>query len=851
MIKSQHTNVRPAAFFLFFLPAAAQSPSPTSFPRVIEPLFRERCYACHGPRQQMSGLRLDLRDPALAGGYSGKVILPGDSANSRLIQMASGTTGKFMPPAGARLTPEQIASLKSWIDQGAVWPETAKPTSAAPSRSNHWSFLPPRRLDPPSVRNAQWIRNPIDAFILARLEQEDVSPSREADRITLIRRVTLDLTGLPPTPAETAAFLADPRPDAYERLVDRLLIDPHYGEKWARHWLDLARYADSDGYEKDLPRPFAWRYRQWVIDALNQDMPFDRFTLEQIAGDLLPGATAEQRVATGFHRNALTNREGGIDREQLRVEQAVDRTSTVSSVWLGLTAGCAQCHDHKYDPISQKEFYQLYAFFNPAEEIDIEAPMPGEMGPYLRALPEYRAQRKALLEQYGVAALQKEWEPKVIEAGKHQGIYGGDWDLAWTVLWNDERKILLKDPATRTQKEQDKLTDHFLEWYSAVVSKERYQELKFKELREKLQRLAASFPALSEAQTIADLPNPPKAHVLLRGDFRSPGIEVAPGTLAFLPSPSQPPTTRLDLARWIASSGNPLTARVAVNRMWQAFFGKGIVATASDFGTQGERPTHPELLDWLATEFVSRGWSVKQMHRLIVTSATYRQSSSARPELSTRDPYNRWLARQNRLRLEAELIRDSALAVSGLLNPAIGGPSVRPPQPAGLTNLGYGDFVKWKESEGKDRYRRGLYIFFQRTVPYPELMTFDVPDSNVTCPRRERSMTPLQALNTLNDPVFMEAADALAVRILRDQPGPSSDRLLYAFRLCLARDPNPLERARLASFLDSQTTRLSSDTSLAAKFSPVPVEGVTPAEMGAWVALSRSLLNLDEFLTRE
>ena len=831
------------------LPAA--SARRIDFSADIEPILASKCQGCHGARQQLSGLRLDTKQGAMAGGYSGAVIKPGDSAGSRLIRLIAGMEGKtVMPPAGERLTAEQVGILRAWIDQGAPWVEKA--VSSAQGRSSHWAFQPIRRPDPPAVNKTGWARSPLDAFVLARLEREGIEPSPEADRRTLIRRLSLDLTGLPPSLEEVEGFAADQRPDAYERLVDRLLQSPHYGEKWARHWLDLARYADSDGYEKDLQRPYAWRYRNWVIDALNRDMPFDRFTVEQIAGDLLPGAGAEQRVATGFHRNALTNREGGIDREQLRVEQAVDRTNTVSSVWLGLTAGCAQCHDHKFDPISQKEYYQLFAFFNPAEEIDVEAPLAGEIGPYLRALPEYRKKRKDLLEQYKVAPLQTEWEPKVIESGRNQGKYGGDWDLAWTVLWNDERKILLKNPAERTQKEQDKLTDHFLEWYSAVVSKDRYAELKFKELREKLKQLRDGFPELTEAQTIADMPDPPKPHILLRGDFRNPGIEVQPGTLAVLPAAqSGPRLTRLDLARWIVSRDNPLTARVAVNRMWQVFFGRGIVGTPSDFGTQGERPTHPELLDWLASEFMARGWSVKQMHKLIVESATYRQSSHARREVETKDPYNKLLARQSRLRLEAELLRDSALEVSGLLEPTVGGPSVRPPQPAGLTNLGYGDFVKWPESTGKNRYRRGLYIFFQRTVPYPQLMTFDAPDSNVSCTRRERSTTPLQALNLLNDPVFFEAAQALAARVLREGPSADTERLDYVFRVCLGRGPSQTEKDRVSTFLHRQRQRLMEEPKLATELYPGSLDGAAPAEMGAWIALSRSLLNLDEFITRE
>ncbi len=819
------------------------------FTRDIEPVLRT-CHGCHGERQQMAGLRLDHPQPAMSGSYSGPVIKPGDSANSKLIQMVSGAAKIRMPPAGPGLKPEQVALLRKWIDQGAPWPAT-NPLKAVTARSSHWAYQPIQRPEVPQPTRDQSGHNTIDAFILAKLSQEKIAPSPEADRRTLIRRVSLDLIGLPPTPGEVEEFVNDKRPDAYERIVDRLLASPHYGEKWARHWLDLARYADSDGYEKDLPRPYAWRWKRWVIEALNRDQPFDQFTIDQIAGDLIPNATVEQRVATGFHRNSLTNREGGIDREQLRVEQAVDRTNTVGSVWLGLTVGCAQCHDHKYDRISQKEYYQLYAFFNPAEDSDIEAPLPGEMGPYLLTLAEYQRARQELLAKHGVAPLQSAWEPKVIDASRNPGKYGGDWDLAWTVLWNDERKILLKKSEDRTQKETDKLTDHFLEWYSAVVSKERYDELKFKELREKLAKLREQYRPLTEAYGIADMPNPPKTHVLIRGDFQNPGIEVQPNVLAVLNPLSADKPTRLDLAKWIVSKDNPLTARVAVNRMWQVFFGRGLSSTPSDFGTQGEKPSHPELLDWMASEFQDQGWSVKHMHRLIALSHTYRQSSQIREDVLERDPDNRLLARQSRMRLEAELLRDSALAVSGLLDETIGGPSIRPPQPSGLTNLGYGSFVKWPESTGSERYRRGLYIFFQRTVPYPQLMMFDAPDSNVSCARRERSTTPLQALNLLNDPVFFEAAQGLAVRVWRENLKTEAQRLDIVFRLALARPPAPNERDRLASYLQQQRLRLEKEPKLAESLYEGRVESVSKTELAAWVALSRSILNLDEFMTRE
>lgn len=660
---------------------------------------------------------------------------------------------------------------------------------------------------------------------------------------------------MPPTPEEVAAFLADPRPDAYEQMVDRLLRSPHYGEKWARHWLDLARYADSDGYEKDYVRPHAWRYRQWVIDAINNDQPFDQFTIEQIAGDLLPGSTASQKAATGFHRNTLTNREGGVNIEQFRNEQVIDRASTVGTVWMGLTVGCAQCHDHKYDPISQKDFYQLFAFFNNASEVNIDAPLPGEMGPYLRALPDYRRRRADILTRNRVLELQAPWEQQMREAAENPGKWT-DWDHAFDALQkylDNGEEILRTPPAKRTVQQADALTDHFVTNYHRVISKDRIKELNFGEVRKQLSELAAAFPALSQAPTIAETAARRKTHILLRGDWRNPGIEVSPGVPSSLPRlGSTGPATRLTLARWLVSPEHPLTARVTVNRIWQEYFGRGLVRTSEDFGRQGEAPTHPELLDWLASRFRDSGWKVKDLHRLIVTSAVYRQSSQARPDVDPRDPNNTLLFRQQRLRLPAESIRDAALSAGQLLYPAIGGKSVRPPQPAGVAELAYAGSVKWNESQGPERYRRGLYIHFQRTVPYPQLMNFDAPDANTASCRRERSTTPLQALNLLNDPVFVEAAQALAVRVLRELPSASlEERIGHAFSICLQRSPADRERTALAAYYREQTGIFEKDPDSAAKLVPIELPNTTRVETAAWTAMASVLLNLDEFIRRE
>ena len=840
------------------LPPAA--PTQVDFERDIAPLFRQECYACHGPDRQMGGLRLDRQADAMAGGYSGVVIKPGNSADSKLIHLVAGLKeGLVMPMTGERLTPEQVGLLRAWIDQGAHWPEQATAAEEAKSQEQvrrkhpHWAFNPPQRPAIPKVENQAWVKNSIDAFVLARLEAEGIEPSPEASRATLMRRVSLDLTGLPATPEEVDQFLADGSA-AYKHLVDRLLLSPHYGEKWARQWLDLARYADSDGYEKDLPRPHAWRWRHWVIDALNRNMPFDQFTIEQLAGDLLPEATLEQKVATGFHRNTLTNREGGIDLEQFRIERVMDRTETAGTVWLGVTVGCARCHDHKYDPITQKDYYQLFSFFNTAKEKNIEAPLPGEIGSYLRRRPEYEKKRNALLQEYNVAELQAEWERKTLEAADNPGV-NVPYDIAWDTVGkmvDYGHEILRIPPSQRTPKQQEAITDHFVTWFGLPEGDERYKEVKYKELKEKLAKLHQEYPGLTEAHTLTENPNLSKSHILIRGDYQRPGIEVHPGTPAVLPpllDGDDPP--RLRLARWLVSKENPLTARVTVNRMWQEFFGQGLAETSSDFGSRGDLPTHPKLLDWLAVEFIDSGWNVKHMHNLLVTSATYRQSSNSRPDLKEPYPDNKLLARQRRVRLPAELVRDVTLAASGLLNPAVGGRSVRPLQPPGVSNLSYGSQLKWEESKGPDRYRRGLYIFFQRTVPYPQLINFDAPDSLLACTRRERSTTPLQALNLLNDPVFFEAAQALALRLLRERQEGLGDRIDYAFKLCLGRAPNPSEKDRLIRYYRQQQEILAHNPeSIEGLFPAKTMEGVDPTEAAVWVLLSRVLLNLDEFIFR-
>jgi hypothetical protein len=816
------------------------------FNRDIQPILTARCSGCHGPQQQMNGLRVDVPEILL------NVVVPGDSGASKLIQRVSSTKKGFgMPPVGAPLTPAEIELLRAWIDQGAKIPATA--SRSANSKTSHWSFQPLSRPAAPDVGDRSWPRNPIDNFILARLRSEHIQPSPEADRNTLIRRLSLDLTGLPPTPAEAEAFLNDKHPDAYERLVDRLLASPHYGEERARAWLDLAHYADSDGYEKDLVRPWAWRYRQWVIDAFNRDLPYDEFTVEQIAGDLLPNATVEQKVATGFLRNTLTNREAGVNRAEARFEQIVNRTNTVATVWLGLTVGCAQCHNHKFDPITHQDYYQFFAFFNRADEIDIDAPLPGEIGPYLAARPEYDKKRREILEYYGVAELQAQWEARIQEAFRDQG-KDLEWNFAVTEMrasFDGADRFLKGEWAQRTQRQADRLTDYFVGNHGPDLDKNKAVSAFLKEAREKLRALRATLPEIAQAPVMEELPNPPQSNIHLGGDYQALGAAVEPGIPSLFTPISEPRQNRLTLARWLVSRENPMTARVAVNRMWQDFFGRGLVLSSENFGTQGDKPSHPELLDWLASEFQDHDWSVKYLEKLTVMSAAYRQSSTVRKELESTDPNNILIARQSRLRLPAESIRDEALAASGLLNNSIGGKSVKPPQPAGVAELGYAGNVNWTESTGPARYRRGLYIHFQRTTPYPMLMNFDEPDSNTTCTRRGRSNTPLQALNLLNDPVFFEAAQALATRVLEETSGGLPERMDYAFELVLARPPSAHERARLMEYFEQQKQLLAKDKKAPENMQPFRPQGVDPLDAAAWVGVSRVLLNLDEFITRE
>ncbi len=1029
---------------------------PVDFDRDIRPILSDNCFTCHGPddKKRMAELRLDSKEGAFA---STGVIVPGSAAKSRLYQRISAKSPEMrMPPleSGHKLTEAQIETVRRWIDEGAKW-------------EVHWAYMNPRRADLPKVKTPRWVRNPIDHFILARLEKEQLAPSPEADKVTLLRRVYLDLTGLPPTLAEMDAFLADRSPEAYEKLVDRLLASPHYGERMAMPWLDLARYADTHGYHIDSHRDM-WAWRDWVIRAFNQNKPFDQFTIEQLAGDLLPNATTEQKIASGFNRNHMINFEGGAIPEEYQVEYVVDRVETTANTWMAMTLGCARCHSHKYDPITQKEFYQFFAFFNTVAEQGLDG-RTGNANPVL-ALPtdEQKARLEALnaaiklketsLADEQVKPLQTEWEKifrlktadslkqglaayyqldsnfndssgheqhgkklrgdptfgggsiakaigfdgdshvsfgnvqllkhnqpgslavwikgagnqpihilqKIESADNRQGFemmfedfnligiqywaarltlnfssgdkrqalrirtkerfpmggwhhlalnYDGsgkatgiklfingklqDLDilqdtLTGTAETNDDlqvgspqlgkpfkgqlddlrvynrllsaseieqlaiqspiQDILLRIFGKRSTEQSARVRDYFLTYVAPDTMRNDYLELnKLKRERDELNKQVLTTMVMNEME------RPRETFVLGRGDYRNKTDKVRAGVPAVLPPlPSWTVRNRLTLAKWLVDPANPLTARVAVNRFWQLIFGHGIVKTSEDFGSQGEPPVHPELLDWLATEFMRTGWNVKAMMKMLVTSATYRQSSKVTPALIERDPENRLLARGARLRLPAEIVRDNALAVSGLLNDKIGGASVFPYQPKGLwEEMAFGDGFsaqEYKPSSGADLYRRSMYTFWKRTVPPAAMATFDAPDREKCTGRRSLTNTPLQALVLLNDPTYIEAARVLAERALLEGKDTTS-RISYAFRLATSRKPSLKELTVLNELLTAQLAHYREDKNAAVQLlsegESKPNAKLDAGELAAWTIVTSAILNLDETITKE
>ncbi|MDE2125749.1 MAG: PSD1 domain-containing protein [Armatimonadetes bacterium] len=782
-----------AAAFAPPSPAQPTAP-PVNFVRVVLPILKAHCFECHGP-QKMGGLRMDNSPDFFKGGSSGPIVAPGDSAHSLLVERLLGQLGKPRMPMGfGPLKATDIAKIRAWIDGGAVWKGAPAPT--------HWAYVAPKRPMLPKVQDRAWARNPIDVFVLAKLQANGLSPAAQASRRTLIRRVSLDLIGLPPTPAEIAAFLKDRSPNAWSKVVDRLLASPHFGEKWAIRWLDLARYADSNGYEKDLPRSM-WPYRDWVINAYNKDMPFDQFVVKQIAGDMLPNATVNDRIASGFQRNTMLNQEGGVDPDEQRWLTNVDRVGTLGTVFLGTTLMCAQCHDHKFDPFTQKDFYSMLAFWNHCTEPDLEILTPDQ---------------KADRERIGA------WIMQASAAKAADAKPGGD-------------AAALPKATMRLASLQGQLA-------------------------------AITGPTTMVFHEDAD-GKTPSTHIRVKGAYLSRAAKVTANTPASLnPFPAGLPHNRLGLAQWLVSPANPLTARVAVNRFWEDLFGIGIVKTSYDFGTQGSPPSHRRLLDWLAVEFQHptpnaawrrdanghaisvQPWDMKAMIRLIVTSATYMQRSEIPPKMIERDPDNALLARGARFRLGAELIRDEALAISGLLDPKIGGPSVYPYQPAGVWNVPYsGD--KWVESKGGDQYRRGIYTFLRRSAPYPVFVNFDGTSHEFCTALRMRTNTPLQALTTLNEKEFFECARALASRMMLEGGATPASRVRFGFLLCTARPPNTRESSTLTALFKRERLHYLADrtaaTALLAEKSPTPDD----AERAAWTVVANVLLNMDETITRE
>jgi hypothetical protein len=1000
--------------------AAGPRPQPVDYNREIRPILAKNCFACHGQdeAQRARKLRLDRREEATRELASGATaIVPGSVDESEVIARITEEDETLrMPPkkAGGRLSASEIETIRRWIEQGASYTE-------------HWAFVRPQARPLPEVKDRSWPRNGIDFWVLARLEKEGLKPAPEADRFALLRRGSLDLRGLPPSPQELDAFASDPWPEAYERAVDHLLDDPAYGERWARLWLDLARYADSAGYGSD-PLRTIWRYRDWVIDAYNRNLPYNRFTIEQIAGDLLPNASLEQRMATAFHRNTMTNSEGGTDDEEFRVAAIKDRVDSTMQIWMGLTMGCAKCHTHKYDPITQDEYYRFYAFFNQTADTDqpdekpvIAAPTPeqreqvrridaritevkrqldvprpelaalqavweaelrkpaawvvleplngrAESGANVEIMPDKSLRINGIMPEHdsytvtarnelpGVTAYRLESVPDLflpnggagraedgnfvlsrlrVEAapGKDEGKAAerkplalaraqadftqegfsvadvldpadptkGGWSVAPQQAKPHEAVFVAKEPlgvATpnvltfrldHRYKKPGYLLGRFRLSVTAdpVVSRRsevpgpilsildspaerrspeqretlarHYRSIApvLRPIREEIVRLEKSRPEIPTLPVLAELPPEKRreTHVQVKGNFLAPGAKVETGVPASLHAfPPGAPRNRLGLALWLVDANNPLTARVAVNRYWAQFFGTGLVETEEDFGTQGEPPSHPELLDWLAAEYVRLGWDTKALLRLIVTSATYRQSSRVTPELLEKDPRNRLLTRGPRFRLEAEIVRDQALALSGLLSRKMYGPSVFPPQPDGLWQAAFNGQRTWAASRGEDRHRRGLYTFWRRTVPYPSMATFDAPSREICTVRRIRTNTPLQAFVTLNDPAYVEAAQALARRVVREGGATVEDRIKFALRLSLCRPPARGQVEGLAALYESERNHyrkhLEAARALATEpLGPLPPD-MEPGELAAWTTVANVVLNLDGVLTK-
>ncbi|HVK12812.1 MAG TPA: PSD1 and planctomycete cytochrome C domain-containing protein [Gemmataceae bacterium] len=814
------------------LAAGARADTKIDFNRDVRPILSDNCFACHGPdpKTRKADLRLDTRDGALA-----VLDLKAPAESDLLKRITTTDKSEVMPPpkSDKKLTAAQVATLKAWVAQGAEY-------------QGHWAFLPPKRPAVPAGVH------PIDHFLSARLAKEGLKSAPEADRATLIRRVTFDLTGLPPTPKEVDDFLADKSSEAYAKVIERLTGSVRYGERMALDWLDAARYADTNGYHIDNGRDMT-KWREWVIDAFHKNKRFDEFTVEQLAGDLLPGATLSQKIASGFNRNHMINFEGGAIPEEYQTAYVIDRVNTTATVWMGLTVACAQCHDHKYDPISQKDFYRLYAFFNNVPERGLDGNQ-GNASPKIKlSSPEQDKRLAALRSDLAAAeaelkgplaavdAAQAAWE----KAEKPKGL-PANIEAIWKI-----------DPAKRTDAQKAELRAHYRTKVSPEAKKlaDRVAAMK--------KQVADAERAIPDAMVMEEMPKPRDTFLLIRGEYDKKGEKVTAGTPGALPAlPAKPQAAnRLDLAKWLISPEHPLTARVTANRYWQMFFGTGLVKTAEDFGTQGEYPSHPELLDWLAVEFRESGWDVKKLLTLIVTSAAYRQSAAVPKELHAKDPENRLLARGPRFRLQAEFLRDQALAISGLLNGEVGGKSVSPYQPPGLWEelMSRADGANWtaqtyKQSHGQDLYRRTMYTFWKRTCPPASLAALDAPDRETCVVRRSRTNTPLQALVLMNDPTYVEAARKLAERMMKEGGDTPDARIAFAFKLATARPPKPAETAVLKRVFEAQRARFAKDQAAAMKLLKVGEaprdEKLDATDVAAWAMVANTVLNLDEVLTR-
>jgi hypothetical protein len=806
--------------------------SRVSYSLAIRPLLANSCYACHGPdaSHRQADLRLDVRDVAVL-----RAIVPGKAVKSRLLRRITSDDPDFrMPPPDSRRPPIDAAGaalLRQWINEGAVF-------------EPHWAYVPPARPPLPDLPQDNWPRNAVDRFVAAACQQHGLRTSPDCDPRTLIRRVSFDLTGLPPAPAEVDGFVADHSPAAYEKLVDRLLASPHYGERMAMYWLDVARYADTGGYHSDNERS-VWMYRDYVIRAFNENKPFDRFTIEQLAGDLLRGAADEQKIASGYNRLLQTTEEGGAQPKEYTAKFAADRVRNTAAAWLGSTMGCAQCHDHKYDPFAAKEFYSFAAFFADVKEAAVgrqeQTPMPS---------PEQATRMRQLDAE--MAALQKTLNTPTAELDAAQA----EWEQAGKAKPPEPAppkpiaEVLVIEPAKRNDQQREALAAY----YRSVAPQLATVRDKLTAVKREKDELTGAIP--TTLITIAVEPR--VVRILPRGNWQdnsgeivAPAVPAALGRLEI----KDRRASRLDLAQWLVARENPLVARVLVNRLWKLFFGQGIVRTLDDFGSQGAVPTHPALLDWLAVECVESGWDVKRMVKLLVLSRAYQQTSQESPELERQDPANFWLARQGRFRLDAEMLRDNALAISGLLSPRIGGPSVKPYQPAGYWSLLNFPPRGYVADSGENQYRRGLYTFWQRTFLHPSLLAFDASTREECTVERARSNTPQQALVLLNDPTYVEAARVLAVRMISEGGAATPDRLRWAFRLVLARQPTPRETEMLTALFENHLRQYTADPEAAKKLlqvgnARVP-DDLSVTELAACTSVTRVLLNLHESITRD